>query len=151
MLDLGADRCVAVGGRHIVEYLLSPESVRVPLVPAHCVGIMVWRERLIPLIDLAPVLHLQVAAVPGCPRVVVLAYQTAPREPLCYGALLVRAAPFEVWASDDMARALPEEPEALRHFCCSCFDHEGKTTPILDVARLFSRPLPSLAVPQFME
>lgn len=147
VLDLGAGRRVAAGGRHIVEYLLSPESVRVPLVPAHCVSLMVWRERLIPLIDLAPVLHLRVAAVPGCSHAVVLAYQTAPREPLCYGALLVRAPPLEIWVSDDMARPLPEEPEAFRHFFCSCFDHEGRAAPILDVARLFSRPLPWTAVP----
>ncbi len=148
VLDLGAGQRVAAGGRHIVEYLLSPESVRVPLVPAQCVSLMVWRERLIPLIDLAPVLQPRVAAAPGCPRAVVLAHQAAPRESLSYGALLVRAAPFEAWVSDDMARPLPEEPYAFRHFSCSCFDHEGTAVPILNVAWLFSRPLPWTVVLQ---
>lgn len=147
VLDLGAGRHVSAGNHHVIEYLLSPAIIPVPLVPAHCAGLMVWRERLIPVIDLAPVLHVGETAAPGR-RAVVLAYQEAPRQPLRHGALLVCAAPFEVWVSDDMACPLPETPEALEYIARSCFGYEGRAIPILDVARLFSRPLPWTAARQ---
>jgi hypothetical protein len=74
---------------------------------------------------------------------VVLAYQEAPGEPLRYGALLVRAAPLEVFAADDMACPLPVDPEVFRYFACSCFALDDKAIPVLDTARLFARPMPA--------
>jgi chemotaxis signal transduction protein len=147
-MDVGAGFRVAAGGHQVVEYLLSPETVNLPLTPAHCRGVMIWREQMIPVVDLAPLLPGGEARVHGWRRAVVLAYQPAPGEPLRYGALLVRAAPFEVFADDGMACPLPGEPEVFRHFACSCFAHDNKAIPILDTARLFARPLPQAAAPR---
>jgi chemotaxis signal transduction protein len=146
-MDVGGGYRVAAGAYQVVEYLLSPETVSLPLTPAHCRGVMIWRKQMIPVVDLAPLLPGGETRVRGWRRAVVLAYQETPGEPLRYGALLVRAAPLEIFADDGMACPLPGDPEVFRHFACSCFTHDNKATPVLDIARLFARPLPRAALP----
>jgi hypothetical protein len=101
------------------------------------------------VLDLAPVLsrqdHGQERSVH---RAVVLAYQEMPGQPLRYGALVVRAAPVEVWAKDEMACPLPENQPAFLQFSSSCFLHQGMATPILDTARLFAKALTLAPVPK---
>lgn len=151
LMDVGAGFRVAAGAHQVVEYLLSPETMSLPLTPAHCRGVMIWREQMIPVVDLAPLLPGGGTQASGWRRAVVLAYQEAPGEPLRYGALLVRAAPIEVFAADDMACPLPGDPEVFRYFACSCFAHDDKAIPVLDTARLFARPLPLSALPRESE
>ncbi len=134
-MNVGAGWRVAVGAHRVVEYLMSPPTLALPRMPAHCLGVLLWREQMIPVLDLSPVLS-EEAEVRD--RAVVLAYQEMPRQPLRYGALVVRAAPVEVWVNDSMACLLPEDPPAFRHFSCSCFLHQEKAIPILDTTRLFA-------------
>lgn len=145
VMDTGDGQRVAAGARHVVEYLLAPETVTVPRLPAHCAGLLYWRERYIPIIDFAP---LSGARADPRRRAVVLAYQNAPGEPLRYGALLVSAPPVETWVSDDMAATLPESPAALRHVARACFRLDDRAVPILDTRRLFAEPLPAALLPE---
>jgi chemotaxis signal transduction protein len=141
LLDVGAGWRVAAGAHHVVEYLLAPPTVPLPRTAAHCPGVLLWRERIVPLLDLARLLPGPPAPVPARERAVILAYQDAPGAPLRYGALRVQAAPAEVWASDEHACPLPDEPAELRQLSRSCFRHLERPVAVLDVARLFARPL----------
>ena len=142
VMDVGAGWRVAVGAYRVVEYLLSPPTHSLPRLPAHCVGALLWQEQLIPVLDLAPVLSEQaLAREREVHRAVVLAYQEMPGQALRYGALVVRAAPVEVWVSDAMACPLPEDPPAFKHFSCSCFARQEESIPILDTTRLFAAAL----------
>jgi chemotaxis signal transduction protein len=139
VMDVGEDVQVAAGSPHVVEYLLAPETIDIPRTPRHCAGLLVWRERMIPVIDLA---RLFAGWRTASQRAVILAYQESPGQPLRYGALLVRSAPTETWVSDDMACALPQTHEVFRHFARACFANEDRAIPILDTRRLFTRPVP---------
>jgi chemotaxis signal transduction protein len=138
---------LAAGAYNVVEYLLSPATMNLPRTPVHCPGVMLWRERMIPVVDLAPVLAGRGGPAGGWSRAVVLAWQDAPGEALKHGALIVRAAPVEVFVADDMACPLPEQPAALRHFANSCFGHHDEAIAVLDVVRLFARPLAWVPAP----
>ena len=135
---LKADVDFAVAERHMVEYLLSPQIIDVPLRPAHCSGVTVWREHWIPVLDLARA-NPQPTAQAAQVHVVVLAYQFAPGEELHHGALVVRAPPREALVNDAMACPLPDDLDALQDLACACFAHEKKAIPVVDVMRLFSR------------
>jgi chemotaxis signal transduction protein len=141
-MEIGGGRHVAAGVPHVVEYLLTTKPLRVPMTPRHCAGLMLWRGQLIPVIDLAPLFG---APRADTRRAVVLAYQEAPGQALHYGALLVEAAPVEVWVSDDMAGPLPDTTELLRQFTRACFVRQDRAIPILDTRRLFTLPLPQTA------
>ena len=127
----------AVAERHMVEYLLSPQIINVPLRSAHCAGVTIWRERWIPVLDLARANPQPIAQAEHV-HVVVLAYQFAPGQELHHGALVVRAPPREALVSDAMACPLPDDLAALQDIACACFAHEKKAIPVVDVTRLFS-------------
>jgi len=146
LLDVAGGMRLAAGAPFVVEYLLEPETIELPRLPAHCRGVMLWRERIIPVIDLAPILAGVEGSSGGWSRAVVLAWQDAPGQPLQYGALSVLKAPVELFVSDSDARPLPERPEILRQFAGSCFGYDDEVIAIVDVRRLFTRPLlPSTA------
>ncbi len=144
VMDVGAGRRVAAGTHHVVEYLLSPNTIGLPLAPAHCPAVLIWREQIIPSVNLA---GLSSSAQPGTHEwrgAVVLAYQEEPGKPLRYGALLVYAAPEETWVSDDMACPLPEESTAFQYFTSACFAHEEQAVPVVDTTKLFSESPPEV-------
>lgn len=140
-MDVGAGRHVAAGTPHVVEYLLSPETIGLPLAPAHCPAVLIWREQIIPSVDLAGLSPSREPSRRAWHGAVILAYQEAPGKPLRYGALLVYAAPQETWVSNEMACPLPEESAAFQYFTCACFAHQEQAIPILDATRLFCESL----------
>lgn len=143
LFDFGADLRAAVGGQHMAEYLRAPSAIEVPLAPPHARGVLVWRERLVPLLDLA---RLAGAANDRDKPMgaIVLAYRETPASPLQYGALALAAAPREIEVRDEMACALPTTPVFWSAIAASCIDHENRPTPILRSRNIFTR---ALAVP----
>lgn len=148
VMDVGDGVAVAAGTAHVVEYLLAADPMPVPRAPEHCAGLIVWRERLIPVIDLARLLTGRDNAPGPHRRAVILAYQQAAGRPLQYGALFVTAAPTQTSVSDDMACALPDTQPALAHIARACFTHQDQAVAILDPRQLFDRPLPTALVPE---
>jgi len=147
VMDVGDGVAVAAGTAHVVEYLLAADPMPVPRAPEHCAGLIVWRERLIPVIDLARFLTGRDSAPGPHRRAVILAYQQAAGRPLQYGALFVAAAPTQTSVSDDMACALPDTQPALAHIARACFTHQDQAVAILDPRQLFDRPLPTAPAP----
>ena len=143
IMEVGAGQRAAAGAPHVVEYLLATETLPVPCTPHHCRGLLYWRERMIPVVDLAPLISEGGTAATTSRRAVVIAWQERPGEPLQYGAVLVLAPPGETWVSDDMVGDLAAAPEAFRHFSQSAFLHKDQLIPILDARRLFGRALPA--------
>lgn len=148
VMDVGDGVAVAAGTAHVVEYLLAADPMPVPRAPEHCAGLIVWRERLIPVIDLARLLTGRDNAPGPHRRAVILAYQQAAGRPLQYGALFVTAAPTQTSVSDDMACALPDTQPALAHIARACFTHQDQAVAIVDPRQLFDRPLPTARVPE---
>src|SRR5258706_16221559 len=108
LFDFGAGLRAAVGGQHLAEYLRAPEVVEVPLAPALARGVLVWRERLVPLLDLGLLAGDDDGR--GEPRrepigAIVLAYRQTPESPLQYGALALAAPPRGIGG-----RARPARP-----------------------------------------
>lgn len=141
-MTVGAGGRVAAGAHQVVEYLLAPRVVKLPLTPAHCPGMLVWRDNIIPAMDLGVLFGRGQPQLGESRNAVVLAYQHEPLQPLRHGAVLVETEPREVHVSDDLACPLPESPGALRYWACSCFRHEEDAVPVIDPAYLFGRPPP---------
>ncbi len=142
ILPAGAGKQAAVGNRHMMQYIAAAEVklVPLPLAPRYAAGLMVWRQQILPVIDIAELLE------PGkntgtTAGIMVLAYQEGPGEPLKHGAVALCAAPKNVWVSNDMARPIPGDHVVWRSLAVACFSHEGRLAPVLDVARLFSGAL----------
>lgn len=146
IMDVGGGWSVATGAQHMIEYLLSPEWVPLPLTPRHCPGVLVWRERIIPVVDIGLLFGARAHHADRGMNAAVLAYQgDAGRRP-DYGAVLLDRMPREVHVTDDMACALPAEPETVARVACSCFRYGDRAVPILDLPCLFGTPPASPAM-----
>ena len=133
-------------GRHIAlpphtTYALieNPVIATVPGAAHHACGLLRWQGELLPVLDLGALLHPGAsAAAAATPRyALIVAYQSAPRTPLAYGAIVLEQLPQTIAVSDDAHCALPDDSELWPLLALSCFRHEEQAVPILDTARLF--------------
>lgn len=138
MLDIGAGIKVAVAENEIVEYLRSPRVYQVPMTPRHCSSIVFWRgDRMLPLFDLA--MLTQPGFEASADHLGVLAYQTAPKEPIRHLGIALQAPPQRIRVSDADACDWPEDyPESWKALTLALFAREDACIPVLDVPGLDS-------------
>jgi len=151
LLHLRGQVHVAVGSRELIYVLPEePEIHAVPLAPAPTPGVIVWENRLVPVIDVGLLLRgadeaaddLTTALVAMRYIVAIVAFtgEGAADTGVELGALILRKVPEQVDVSDYQARELPRDLAAHGELFTSCFEHpEFGLVPVLDLMALFSR------------
>lgn len=134
LLDFG-DACqAAVGTRELLHLVDAPSTFAVPCTPGYCRRVVMWQERLLPVMDMAA----RVGAEPcNAPFLAVVGYQQQRGEYPQFGALMLNTPPRKLDVSDESACRLPESNGAWRELAISCFEHQGVPVPILDLRRIF--------------
>jgi len=144
LLRLAQDCLVAVSPGYMVEYLPSARMIPVPLTPRHAPGVLVWRSRLIPVLDLGILLTDSPPVATPQRRAMVLAYQALPGAVVHHGALFVQAPPTEIDVTDGMACALPDKPAIWEQLSHACFLYEKQRVPVINLLWVFMRSYASL-------
>ena len=124
-----------------LEIVEDPEIVPVPGAAPHAIGILLWQDNWIAVVDLARLLLPQeVIAGEDKPKyVLVLAYQRVPGQPLEYCAVVLPVLPATTFVDNDMFCDLPEDSPIWPQISLSCFSYQDQPTPIVDTGRLFGR------------
>ncbi len=138
VLDFGQTHRAAVGMRVLMQIIDSPRLHPVPCAPAHCRSVFSWQGRLLPVLDMAPLLGHEPTTPP---LLAVAGYQEHAGEAMRFGAFLLATPPVAIIVGNDQACALPEEPAIWQKLSLSCFGHQGDAIPVLHLSRLFSRPI----------
>lgn len=134
VLDLGGGCQAAVGAREVLHLIDTPRLFDVPLAPAYCRQVVVWQERLLPVMDVAGRLGY---GMQSGPFLAVVGYQRMRGELPQFGALVLASPPRQVSVSDEQACDLPEEALHWKTLAISCFDHQGDAVPVLNLSRAF--------------
>jgi hypothetical protein len=143
VLEYRPGRFVAFPPHTTVALVDDPPVVAVPGAPYYCVGLVPWQQGHVPLLDLDTLLRAYAEREPApSGHVLVLAYQSAPNEPLAYGAVCARSLVRLVEVGDEAACPLPADSDLWPWIALSCFEHEGTPVPVIDTARLFGEPQP---------
>jgi len=145
LLSLGATHRAAVGIYEVVHILpYAPAVFQVPQAPAHCRGVILWEERVLPVIDLRALVSsgaakVDAAHVAGLEQLVaVVAYQTDRSQIADYGALLLAGLPARTTVTDEQACELDPALASWASFSSSCFRHANLgPVPVLDLRRVF--------------
>lgn len=136
ILEYAPDRRFALPIHTTLEILEEFDIVPVPGAAPHGLGLLLWQERWIPVLD--PAVLLGAAEHADTPAyLLVVACQRAPRQPLEYGALALSRLPETVFVGNDSACELPEDSPLWPRISLSCFRHRDTPTPIVDTGRLF--------------
>ncbi|MDX1431689.1 MAG: chemotaxis protein CheW [Gammaproteobacteria bacterium] len=141
VLGLRAGHSVAVGELELVHVLPDrPELFPVLKSPAHCDHVFLWQDNVLPVFDLSTWLGDE-SATGDSEHIGIVRYRRSRGEPVSYGSLLIEGPPRQVRVRDEQACELPPGATRWRDVAISCFEHGGQPTPVLDVARIFSRAL----------
>ncbi len=135
LLDFGGACQAAVGTRELLHMVDMPASFAVPCTPAHCRRVVLWQERLLPVMDIA--VRLGGASPATSSFIGVVGYQRQRGEYPQFGALALASPPRQLAVTDDQACRLPEEHSAWRELAISCFEHQGVPVPVLNLNRIF--------------
>lgn len=140
LLTVAPGRLAAIGERELNHLIHEPQSYAIPRTPRHCARVIEWEGQILPvwdlgcwLLDAAPAEPIALAAVVG--------YQRSRRERPRFGALALPTPPVRVQVRDDQACQLPQDTPAWRSLALSCFTHQDRPVPIIDLAHLFSNAL----------
>ena len=125
-----------------IAILECPELVAVPGAHEFGLGMLNWQDRWISVIDLGALLHGTRSMVAGAkPNVMIVAYQTAPKQALQYGGIATMSLPATISVADEQQAPLPDDSLLWPVIAASCFMHEGQAIPVLDTSRLFNMEL----------
>lgn len=142
LIQINSRQQCAVGIHELQEVIQAPDLKQIPLTPVYCQHILFWRKQLVPVVHLANLLFAEVSnETAQQTRIVgIFAYQTQAGHALSYGALFLHERPKRTTVNDTQACALPEEnTKDWEPYTISCFEHQGKVTPILGLKALYSR------------
>lgn len=143
LLQLDEEQTIAVSNHHMAEYLLEPELIPTPVLQPYTLGMLDWRDSIIPVIDLLPFLYPGQSARSNIVSAIVLAYQEMEGKPLQYAGLGLHSIPSITTV--DESQACPIPPDLLwQTLAGSCFSFEEQSVPIVKVSELFSSALPLL-------
>jgi hypothetical protein len=138
LLEFDRNRHVALPVHATLEVIEQPEIVRVPGAAYYMLGMLRWNGRQLPVLDLCTLLNAHAKA--GAPRLrhaLIVAYQTAPRQPIEHAAIATASLPQTVQVGDDAQCPLPDDGDLWPLISISCFQHQGQRVPVVDIGRLF--------------
>lgn len=140
LLNVGAERPVAIGERELLHLVPEPELFSVPLAPSHCARVLPWQGQLLPVWDLGVWLdHTATERHPGVAAIV--GYQSRPGDTPQLGAIVLAKPPTRITVADSQACPLPADTPQLSTIAIACFLRDQLPIPILDIHTLFSTPL----------
>ena len=138
LLKTGGDIDLAVGAASMVQLLDKPTTYRIPATPAYASTVLLWENQVVSILD--PRAWLFDSPLQDASYVALLAYQTAPMEPLKYGAMRLSEVPESIQVDDSM-KAIPEEQlsDAVEAVCDSAFTAFGRSILIPNLESIFDQ------------
>ena len=135
LLDFGDGCQAAVGTRELLHLVDAPTTFKVPCTPEYCRNVVLWQERLLPVMDVAA----RVGTRPhNAPFLAVIGFQQQRGEYPQFGALMLVSPPKQLAVSDEQACRLPDTSNAWRELAISCFEYQGAAVPVLNLRRIFA-------------
>lgn len=130
---------VALPVRHCVELVDAPEWHAVPGAAPWCHGLLAWRGRRLPFVDLEELVLAERRDTGLQPpsHALVVSFRPAGAGDWQHGALATSQLPQAVQVGDDAACELPRDSERWPWIARSCFRWGDAVVPVLDTAAVF--------------
>ncbi|MBG9389572.1 chemotaxis protein CheW [Caenimonas aquaedulcis] len=138
LLAYAPGHTVAFAQHCAVALAETPEIFEVPGQPAHCLGLIEWAGKLVPLIDLHLLIAGSTALSTGVPgHVLILSWQAESGHALQYGAVCAPSLVTGALVSDADRCEMPADVPVLATLAFAFFLRGDCVVPIIDTRRLF--------------
>lgn len=126
----------AVGQHFIIDIQQSAKLYSLPLAPNYCNQLMLWRDQIIPVLDIGYIIHNKALLAEFF---VILSYETG--NTVQHAAIPLASAPFYINVNNSMACDLPKNIVLWEKIAIACFYFENKAIPIIDISPLLMESL----------
>ena len=140
VMQLDHQMSAAVGQMELIHIVDNPELYKIPKAPTYCGHVILWNNRIIPVMDLSAWLN-DSTVVYRRSLIAIAVYRDQNNE-LKYGGIHLSDTPATETVHDEQACALPLTSSKWREVSISCFrSSDNNPVPILDVPTIFSAAL----------
>lgn len=145
LMEVDRSLNMAVGQFELVHIVDRPEYMSIPQAPEYCKHVIVWNDKIVPVMNLSSWLTGDVQPE-DIGIVAILVYKNL-QEELLYGGVKLNNPPVLERVNNDQQCSLPENSDKLKPISVSCFkSSDGDTVPVLDVTSLFTERLFAKAI-----
>ncbi len=139
LLEYAPSRYIAMASTVCQEIVEAPQILAVPAIPDYGLGLIQWRNRWLPLVDLhSLLLGAEKKTFDKDAHCLVVAYYTAEQH-IAYVALSLPYFPYLITVNNSALCALPTDHDIWPSISLSCFRYQDRRVPIVDSSRLFNR------------
>ena len=129
---------VAVGQLELIHIIANPEYIEVPKAPRHCKRVVMWNNKVIPVMDLSILVN-DASAFYQHNSVAVALYAPEGRHELQYGGIQLIDMPVLDKVSNQQQVTQSELSEQWKPLSVSAYrGRDSDIIPILDLPKLFS-------------
>ena len=141
LLHLSGGAAAVVGQRELLHLVTQPQTHEVPCAPAYCRRVLVWEQGILPVFDVGVWSDPATTGIEA-PVIAIVGFQADGDTAPGFGGLLLTATPQRIDVDDAWACTLPPALSRWRPIACACFERDGEALPVLDLARIFTCPVP---------
>lgn len=134
LLQPSEDISVAVGQYEVIHILDQPDYISIPSAPGHCCQVVIWNNRIIPVIDLA----VWSGENSGHNKIVAIVIYDGPDGEYSYGGVNLLSIPLLHTVQNAHFCELPVSNKHWKSISVSCFRKpDGEVVPILNLQSIF--------------
>lgn len=137
LLDFGHDFMAATARYELEDVYTEARLTRIPMTPPYCQQVMHWRQRLIPIFNMASFLSGESKEAKQ-PIIGIFGYQAQKGDRVQYGGLILKYRPEAIEVRDADACELPTNNAQWQYCALSSFRQSAQVVPILDLSYLFT-------------
>lgn len=141
IMQFGTDLRAAVGQMELMHIIDNPEYITIPKAPDYCKQVIMWNDKIIPVIDLSAWFFPN--ATEKKVIVAITVYKDVRQDELKYGGIGLTEVPRMEQVMNRQVTSLPNNHDIWSKISVSCFiSSDDSHVPILDVSTLFCGELP---------
>ena len=130
---------IAVGKLELIHIIATPDFIQVPKAPDYCNKIVLWNNKIIPVIDISMLTN-KTSSFTRKNSVAVAIYEDPVTNELKYGGVQLSDMPVMENVTNDQAALKDQLKSIWWPISVSCFKSEDdEIIPVLDVSKVFSK------------
>lgn len=139
LIEASGGHKFAIAEYELIEYVMEPERIEIPLAADYASSILLWQEHMVPVLDFNSLINKQIISSPS---ISIIAYQTTPGEDLEYIGIELQQAPTKITISDEQASEPEDFDKGIWQLLSnSWFTHQQQSIPIINISLLASAEL----------
>lgn len=126
---------IAIGEQELLHILTEPDLLTIPKSKKYCQNLALWQDQILPVTNISGYVNTgesRISSIVG-----IIAYKDTDSNELKYSAIDLTSIPKKIKVDDNQQCQLPDTLMHWKNYTISCFEHNNKAIPIINLALFF--------------